>query len=172
MSQEGQGELQSEHLPWIWAGAFVIVGVFGYGMTPWDAIIQLIENNGVGDQGAYLLAFAAGYTLPATAAIGVIVALAYTGALRNVGLPGTVFLIALILGGAAILSQFLGLGLIVDLSNATWHSGPVWLSVFLFVLSAYLNAYGWPLMITAVALGIASGLHFGIKTEEYRVAQL
>lgn len=167
MSEKGQNELQSEHLPYIWAGAFVIVGVFGYGMTPWDAISQLIESEGVGAQEAYLLAFAAGYTLPATAAIGVIVALAHRGAFQDAGLPGTVFLIAVILGVAAILSQFLGLGLIVDLSNATWHSGPVWLSVFLFVFSAYVNAYGWPLMITALALGIASGLHFEIKTEAH-----
>src|SRR5688500_2936309 len=57
---------------WAWCGAFIVTAIFGFGLTPWETIGHLAENKGPGDEGTLMLAFAAGYTLPAT--VGVLAA--------------------------------------------------------------------------------------------------
>jgi hypothetical protein len=151
-------ELRGIRISWIWGAAFFIVLIFGLGLTPWDAIQALVANRGVGDEGAKVLAFIAGYTLPLTVGFGIISFLALTG--ESYGFNGQAQFIgaAIILWITGEVARGLSLGLLPDYSNAFKISGPGYLRPLLIVLVAYLNRYGWPLMVCALAIGAAAGI--------------
>ena len=56
----------------IWAGVFLVVMVFGLAVPPWAAIETLITEQGVGDEGAGVIAFFFGYTLPLSVGFGIL----------------------------------------------------------------------------------------------------
>ncbi|MEJ7634111.1 hypothetical protein [Aeromicrobium sp.] len=140
-------------MPWLWAGAFLVTAIFGYLITPWEAISQLLENSGkVDNEGAQLIAFAAGYTLPATVGFAVLTWLGIHDKYEDFGPAGSCVVIGLTLLGTALICQELALGLLPD-----WNSGmtdaPGILKFPVYILTAYLNEYGWGLMLTAAAIG-------------------
>jgi len=63
----------------VWVTVFFIVAVFGYGLTPWDAIAQIVESQGLGETEAALIGFAAGFTLPLCVAASLLFYLLLTG---------------------------------------------------------------------------------------------
>jgi hypothetical protein len=162
-TNDSEPQLTRTHLKWAWGGAFVVTALFGFGLTPWETIgVAMGEVDGVDRES--LVAFAAGYTLPAAAGFALIVWLAYSGAMRKQSGIAQLVTYSLILVGTAALCQFLGLGLLPDFAHATFQSGPFYVAIPVFVLSAYLNSYGWGLMLTAAAIGVAAGLHVGFRT--------
>ena len=165
-TNDSESQLTRTHLKWAWGAAFAVTALFGFGLTPWDTIgVAMGEVEGVDRES--LVAFAAGYTLPAAAGFALIVWLAYSGAMREQSGIAQVVVYSLILAGTALLCQFLGLGLLPDFGRATFQSGPFYVTLPVFVLSAYLNSYGWGLMLTAAAIGVAAGLHVGFHTERH-----
>jgi hypothetical protein len=142
----------------IWGIVFFIVVVFaGFG-TPWEAIEHLLVNGGVGDEGANLLAFVAGFTLPLTLGFGVITFLVVTGAHRAYDWPWQLVGAAAILWLAGEASRLFGLGLLPDYTGWNRISGPPFLRPLAVVILAYFNTYGWALMISAVAIGAGGAL--------------
>jgi hypothetical protein len=150
-------EFRSWSMSVVWGVVFFIVVVACGVFTPWDALQQLLLNQGVGDEGASLLAFVAGYTLPLTLGTGVVAFLFLLGAHRGSG-PGVVAgTVAGILGGAGLLARALGLGLLPDYTGVTGVGAGVW-KFLTMVLQAYFNAYGWALAVSASAIGVASAM--------------
>jgi hypothetical protein len=152
-------ELRSVSMGAVWGGAFVVVVILCGIFTPWDALLYLLENQGVGDEGASLLAFVAGYTLPLTFGSAVIAFLFLRGFFRGGGAVAVALTTAIVLAGSGWLAQALGLGLLPDYSGASWGdaSGP-W-GLLGLVLEAYLNSYGWALALSAVVIGLACAIH-------------
>jgi hypothetical protein len=147
-------EIKGSHATGAWVAAFVVTAVFGYGWTPWETINQLLESGGVGDAEAQLMAFAAGYTLPATAATAVVAWLLLSGALRGMEGPNALGLVGVIYLGSAFLSATLGLIQLPATADWAW-SGPLYLALPINALLVYLNAYGFGLTLTALAIGSA-----------------
>lgn len=152
-------ELRRIPLGLLWAVVFFIVVIFGWGFTPWAAIKHLIVNMGTGDGGGELLAFTAGYTLPLTAGFGLISFLLLTDRHKQYSTP------AQLVGGAAILlvaglvSHVLGLGLPPDFAGwEEWMRYPLYISLPLVALSAYLKSYAIGLMISALAIGFGAAI--------------
>jgi hypothetical protein len=142
-------------MKWIWVIAFFVVVVVGGIMTPWQAIYSLLANKGVGDQGAVILSFVAGYTLPLTAAFGIIAYLFLTGANRGVGLTTQIALATIILAACGWVASDLGLGLLPDYQGWDSISAPGFIKFVIVVFSAYFNSYGLSLMLCALAIGTA-----------------
>ena len=59
-------ELRGIDMGYLWLFAAIVAAVFGYGVTRWDTIKELI------DQKESALAFLAGYTLPLTVGFGIL----------------------------------------------------------------------------------------------------
>jgi hypothetical protein len=59
---------------------------------------------------------------------------------------------AVVLGATAFLCQELGLRRVTDLSGLD------------YLVGAYLNHYGWSLMVGALAIGAAAGLSVGVPS--------
>jgi hypothetical protein len=136
-----------------------VVLIVGGGLTPWDTLAFLIEEGGVGDRGASVIAFVAGYTLPLTAGIGLIAFLILSNRWPVTGTPAHLLLVAAILGGAGLVASSLGLGLLPDFTASIPQTGAWFMRPLGYVLNAYFNTYGWPLMICAAAIGIGAALH-------------
>jgi hypothetical protein len=151
-------ELRSVSMGVVWSVVFAIVVILGGLFTPWDALLFLVENQGVGDEGSSILAFVAGYTLPLTFGTALISFLFLRGFHRGLGAVPVAFTVAVILAGSGWLAQTLGLGLLPDYTGVT-GAGPGPWKVLTLVLEAYLNSYGWALAISATAIGFACGMH-------------
>lgn len=139
----------------VWAATFAVVAVLGGFATPWETLQVLLKNRGAGEEGASLLAFVAGYTLPLTAGFGVLAFGILIGAYRGASPPAIGFTIGGVLFVAGLVSGYLGLGLLPDYTDVR-PSGPPYAAVPLMVLTAYLNSYGWSLMLCALAIGTAA----------------
>jgi hypothetical protein len=150
-------EFRSWSMGAVWGAVFFIVVVACRIFTPWDALQQLLENQGVGEEGKSLLAFVAGYTFPLTLGTGVLTFLFLRGAFRHASLGGAAIAVGVILGAAGLLARALGLGLLPDYSGVTGVGGGPF-RLLTLVLGAYLNAYGWALALSAAAIGFASGM--------------
>lgn len=144
-------------MSWIWIGVFAAVAIFGGFMTPWDTVMHLLQSKGVGDQEAALIGFVAGYTLPLTAGLAILVWIFLTGAGKGWSPQATGAAIAITLVATGAASAYLGLGQLPEFTTAYRASGPWWVSVPGYVLQGYVNAYGWPLTVAsaAIAVGIA-----------------
>jgi hypothetical protein len=142
----------------IWGIVFFIVVVCaGFG-TPWEAIEHLLVNEGVGEEGAHLLAFVAGFTLPLTLGSGIIIFLVVTGAHRAYDRSWQLAGAAAVLWLAGEASRLFGLGLLPDYTGWDRISGPPLLRPLAVVIMAYFSTYGWALMISAVAIGAGCAL--------------
>lgn len=150
----------------IWAAVFAIVIVFG-GIFAGATGRRLIAENALGGPDDILQA-AALYTFPLTLAVFLITLLFMTLSYRLQNQDGqstyggiVLFTVvsAAILWGAGQLAKLVGVGLLPDEQVFTIHGG--WPKVLLSAFKAYLNAYGWPLAVCGVALGIGGALHAG-----------
>jgi hypothetical protein len=159
--------LKSKHLRYCWLAAFAVTAIFGFGVTPWETIRQLIANQGVGDDGTTLIAFAAGYTFPATLGFTLMILLIdrgwlpVNGHLRITVITG-IFVIT------AALSRSLGLGLVVTAADPAPETGNPFARIPAYVFGAYLNTYGWGLMLTAAAIALASVATISVWLREKR----
>ncbi|MCA2230180.1 hypothetical protein [Nonomuraea aurantiaca] len=147
--------LKAEHVRYCWLAAFAVTAIFGFGYTPWQTIQELIANQGVGDDGAMLIAFAAGYTFPAALGFALLCLLIDRGWLPVNGHLRITVVTAIFVITAA-LSRSLGLGLLVTAADPVPETGNPFARIPAYVLGAYLNTYGWGLMLTAAAIALAS----------------
>lgn len=147
-------------MKWVWGGVLAIVLLFGAGLTEWEVLRRLLDSGGtVDEEGASLIAFIAGYTLPLTAGAAFAALLFLRGAFASMEHPaGPLLIIAGILFCAGLLAAYFGLGLLPEYEYKL-PSGPPYVSIPLWVLQGYFNTYGWTLMICAFAIGIAIALH-------------
>ena len=60
-----------------------------------------------------------------------------------------------VLALCGFLAQAIGLGLLPNYAGMQLPGGPPFISLPVFVLSAYINSYSWPLMLCALVIGIA-----------------
>jgi len=149
-------EFRSIRMGWIWTITFVIVVVFGGVLTPWETIEYLIANRGMGEEGANLLAVAAGYTLPLTAGFSVIAFLVLAGIHKQFSFWAQVLGATIILWLAGEAARSLDLGLLPDYTGWSTVGGGHWVvRLFAIVLGAYFTTYGWGLMVCAFAIGCA-----------------
>jgi hypothetical protein len=152
-------EFRSVSMGAVWGGAFAVVVLLCGIFTPWDTLLYLLENQGVGDEGASVLAFVAGYTFPLTFGSAVITFLFLRGFFRGGGPVAVALTTAVVLAGSGWLAQALGLGLLPDYTGATWGAGYGLWGLLSLVLEAYLNSYGWALALSAMVIGFACGMH-------------
>jgi hypothetical protein len=140
----------------VWGAAFFVVAVVGGVLTPWDALADLLVNQGVSDEGSELLAFVAGFTLPLAAGTAIIAFAALRGLYRDMPAPAVAAVAAGVLAATGYLSGELGLGLAPDLGTHV-EGGGIY-APLVWTISAYLSTYGWSLMICGIAIGIAVAL--------------
>ena len=151
--------ITTQHAKVAWMVAFVVTAVGAFGLTPWDAISQLIQESGVGDTQAQMMAFTAGYTLPATAATALLVWLGLSGHLDAVHGPGLGILVGGVYLVSAFLSASMGLFTLPGVQDGiTYEGGPPYVALPLLALRVYLNAYGFGLTVSAVAIGSAAAV--------------
>jgi hypothetical protein len=141
----------------VWSIVVFVVFVFGGIATPWDTIRDLLQNGGPTDEQKTVLAFVAGYTFPLTLAAGGLVYAGFAGWFDGMEGPYVLVTIAAVLIGAGFLAAELGLGRLPQYSLEGIH-GPIYIAVFAFALQGYFNAYGWALMLCAVAVGTGCAL--------------
>lgn len=146
----------------VWIGVFVIVSLFGYGFTEWDAIEHLLRNKGVGDEGVGLIAFAAGYTLPLTVATGGLVFAYLHGAMSGWHPYLTGFVVVSVLFGAGLLAAELGLGLLPEFDAGLPGGGHPVMRLVMWAVKGYFNTYGSPLMVCSIAIGTAVALQLDV----------
>ena len=141
----------------IWRITFVVVGVGAGLFTSWQDIgVHLIQNQGVGDEGAALLGFVAGYTLPLFVGFFILAFLAIKESdFSRYGWPVLVLALAFILWVCGEAARALGLGLLPDYTYVALGEWPAQLRPLGYVLTAYFNSYGFGLMLCALALGVA-----------------
>ena len=151
--------LQGSHMKWVWMVVFFIVAVVGLGATKWETIELLLDNQGVGEQGASILAFVAGYTLPLTAGAAIIVFLALRGVFERMHPFAGCVLAGFVLVVAGEVAKALGLGLLPEYSATSTVGGPGQVRFLAWALGGYLNTYGWPLAVSALAIGTGAALH-------------
>lgn len=140
-------------MTWVWAAAAFCTLIFGYLVTPWEALQVLAEVQDI----QTLMWEAAGYTLPA-----VIATIASFFAFRNglEGWNGVAVSVALFFF-AALICNFLELGLPVDLNTPSYIRMGSHLDFVIFVwvvASGYINSWGFGLFLTAIAIGTAAGM--------------
>ena len=150
--------ITKQHAKVAWMAAFFVTAVGALGLTPWDAISQLIADKGVSDTSAQVMAFVAGYTLPATAATALLVWLGVNGQLKQVQGPNLGILVGVVYLASAFLSAALGLFMLPGVMDGITYEGPPYVGLPLLALRIYLNAYGFGLTASAVAIGAAAAV--------------
>ena len=128
-------------------------------MDPIGIVTHFPNNQGVGDAGNEALMLLAAYTLPLTSGIFMVALLTITGYFSTKNTPETMVIIAVILLITGIISNVCRLGLSPAFST-TWPSGPIYLALPLYVLSAYFTTYSTPLAICALVIGTTAAIHF------------
>jgi hypothetical protein len=153
----------------IWPGVLVITLLFGYTLTPRDALEQLLVQGGVGDEGVQMIAFAAGCAFPATLGflIGTLLFLR-TGLRNNNSNLWLVFSAVFVI--SAVVCNSLELGLPVTWAGERMPNAPPAIGIPLLVISVYINSYTYGLFITAAAIGIAAGLQIDNWLNRYSKA--
>jgi hypothetical protein len=148
----------------LWGVALFVLLIFGMGLSPIAAIAHFLENQGISDADKMAMAYAAGFTLPLFLGITIITYLVITGINRNYSSYTQVTAAALILLVTGWLSKAFSLGLSPRFGS-TYTSGPIFISLPMYVATAYLSIYGLPLTIIGVTLGIAAA--FSIERYQY-----
>jgi hypothetical protein len=155
--------LQASHLKYIWSVACFVTLVGVVGLTPWDALLELLADKGVSDDNAALMAFVAGYTFPLVLGAGICTYLVLRGhhngqAPQSLALWGAGIMI-----GAALVSGWLGLGQIPNFMATHMISAPPYVALPVWVVQVYLNEYGIGLALAGAAIGAAAGTHAHLK---------
>jgi hypothetical protein len=143
---------------------FFIVAVFGLGMKPWEAALNLLSNQGVGEGEFNLLVYLFGYTLPLAVGFGIIAYLFLIGSHRGHEWYNQLGVALVILWVCGMASKLIGLGLAPNFSIANAYKGHILLFLFSLVANGYIHTYGWPLVICAIALGISVAIWSERKT--------
>jgi hypothetical protein len=138
--------LERSQLQCVWNAACALAVIFGFGLTPWEAIRAAMEHTA----SRSLVGFAAGYTIPAIVGFATLTRLMVVR--RHFDRRVVAAVAALLLGATAFLCQELGLRRVTDLSGLD------------YLVGAYLNHYGWSLMVGALAIGAAAGLSVGVRS--------
>lgn len=148
--------LEKTHLKYCWMAAFAITAIFGLGFTPWQAVGELIANQGLSTEGIALIVYAAAYTFPATAGLTALFLIIDRGWLPVNGYLRLVLIITIFVVTTSV-SQAYGIGRAISMGQPSLHtSGNPLLRLLTQILGAYLNSYGWGLMLAAVAIALAS----------------
>jgi hypothetical protein len=148
-------------MAWIWSGVFVFVFFLLKFVTPWH---QLAILEATGDDWKSLLWVVAGYTLPLTVGFAICGFILF----RWIDHPEDRRMHPLALTAACIavlavcgyLAQDAGLGL--PPATVAYQSGHPIVAIGLWVLRGYWNAYGWSLMLCALAIGGAVALQLEV----------
>lgn len=136
---------------WIWGITFFIVtGILGI-LDPIQAIKYLMENQGLGEEGASVIAFVVGYTFPLTVGFSVIIYSVLTGSHYRYDTRQQILIAAVILWVAGFLAQSFSFGL--SPVYGWFPSGPLWIALPVYVLVGYFTSYGFVLMVCALVLG-------------------
>lgn len=118
---------------------------------------RLLENNlGIGEAGQEAIAYVAGFTLPLTIGITIIMFSILKGWHRRYELEKQIMIATVILVACGFASWIFHLGL--PPLYGQYISGPPRISIPLYVISAYLNSYGIELMICSLAIGTGVAL--------------
>lgn len=155
---EGLG-LKSDHMKVVWGIVFVVVALFGYGWSQQDVADHLLANEGVGEEGVNMMWFAAGYTAPLTVGVAVLAFLYLRGVFTRMPWPNACGIVAGVLIVCGLASAYLGVGLAPGFESTLPASGgPPIVRLVGWTIAAYLNTYGWPLAVAALALGCGAAL--------------
>lgn len=141
----------------VWPTACFITLVFGYLFTPTEALALLVESQGSIEEWHEHMAFAAGYTLPATLSFFTGFLFLRRGPAQENWQNRAAILLGIFLASALICRSF-GLGLPVYVEDSALPNTHPLAALAAFVLGAYLNSYGIGLFVTAAALGIAAAM--------------
>ena len=143
---------------------FFVVVVCGGIMKPWDAVISLLANQGLGEEEYNLLARMFGYTLPLAFGFFIVAYVFLSGKHKGFSWDKQLLAVALILWICGVLSKILGLGLSPTFSLGRAYQGQFLLWFSSMVLNGYVHTDGWPLVICALALGIGLAVWFERQT--------
>lgn len=167
------GENAPDHFLWpmkvVWPVACFITLVFGYFLTPEEALLSLAQSQGSIEEWHEHMAFAAGYTLPATVSFFVGFLFIRRGPAQEYFRNTALILLAIFLA-SALICRALGLGLPVYVEEATFPNTHPLAALAAFILGAYLNSYGMGLFITAAALGTAAAMQVDNWFSEHHIA--
>lgn len=141
----------------VWPATCFITLVFGYLLTPAEALALLVQSQGSTEEWHGHMAFAAGYTFPATVSFFAGFLFLRRGPVSENGLNTAMVLLGIFLA-SALICRSLGLGLPVVIEDSTLPSAHPIVALAVFVFGAYLNSYGFGLFVTAAALGIAAAM--------------
>jgi hypothetical protein len=144
-------------MAWIWAFVWIVLAVALFGAEPWDAVRNALEASGPTDEQKSVMAFVAGYTFPLTLAFFGLTLAWLLGKARDAGPWAIGLTIFGALVGSGALAAELGLGLLPS-SEFKPVSGPAYIALPADALQAYANSYGLPLMVSALALGMAGAV--------------
>jgi hypothetical protein len=143
-------------MKWIWIATFLVVVVILGVFEPLQAIAYLIENEGLGETGASVLALVAGFTFPMTLGFSVIRFVLLSGwelpwkpEAKLVAAAGVLFV-------SGFIADALSFGLLPRYSQMI--SGPFWLAFPAFVAMGYFTSYGVELCVCALVIGTAVAL--------------
>lgn len=149
-------EIRTIDMKWIWAAALTIVLVVLGVFDPLQALAYVIENEGVGEEGASILGMVAGFTFPMTLGLTVIMLSMITGKGQPERPEAKLLAAAGVLFVSGLIGSALGWGLQPVYGSAI--SAPFWIAFPLLVASAYLTSYGFSLSICAFVIGTALAL--------------
>lgn len=141
----------------VWPVACFITLVFGYLLTPEEALMLLMQSQGSIEGWHEHMAFVAGYTFPATLSFFAGSLFLRRGPAKENWQNIAVILLGIFLA-SALICRSLGLGLPVFIEDSTLPSAHPIVALAVFVLGAYLNSYGVGLFITGGALGMAAAM--------------
>ena len=146
--------VRSMKLGWVWGAVAIGVLILAGGVTPWDAILEVISNGGVGEEQASLLGFVAGYTLPLCVGFTIIGVAWITGMGRGanpyVALAGMAF----VLIACGWVAQELGLGQLPIPDAAGTGSMHPAARLLVAVLRGYVNQYGMGLALSSLLIAV------------------
>lgn len=138
---------------WLVAGFLTYLAV---GVDPLDAIGRLANARGVPEELGNVMWFVGGFTLPLTAGSFALILAGLLGKHRGHDGWTVLGIIGATLLGAGLLSSLLGLGYPPDLGAGGQGPGPIYLLTW--ALNAYMNAYGYFLLLASVALGAVAAV--------------
>jgi hypothetical protein len=143
-------------MKWIWAAMFMVIVLVLKVLDPLQAVAYLIENEGLGEEGATVLGMVAGFTFPLTLGFSVIMYFLVSGQMLSWRPEKKLVAAASVLLVSGFVADAIGFGLLPAYGRIM--SGPFWLAFPLFVVTGYLTSYGVELTICAFVIGTAAAL--------------
>lgn len=145
-------------MAWVWPVACFVVLICFYGWTASAAFLSLVESGGSVESHEEAMWVAAFYTAPAVVSFFLI----SLGLMQN-WLPDLDPWTKLASAGAVLLvagaiSNSIALSYAVDLTDGQQFAGNAGYQIFMYAVSVYINSWGIPTLVTAIALGVASAM--------------